>query len=206
MNRFNLEERLSRKMKDAEPTLDITGVDRKVFNVASQDFKNYLKFLSNPSGKTNPDCAETIEQTLTKDSAEIEAFLTIWLGSWLKKWKERFNIIIGANKQSNLGKTAEKAEQIEALWFQLACRYELTEIVASELIRNAEICGTQIIAENILKTELCKLSGRDVNNREQMLSLLSSALRKARELSQRKGPLVLIKIDKNYYCQCQISN
>ncbi len=206
MNHFDLETKLSRKIKEAEPTLDITGADKKVLQVASQDLQNYLKFLSNPSGKTNPDCTETPEQPLPNDSEETEAFLTIWSGSWLKKWKERFNLDICTSKQPNLGKTAEKAEQTEALWFRLACRYELTEIIVSELIRNTEICGTKIIAENILKAELAKQAGQDVNSREQTLALLKNALRKTRELSQRKGPLVAIKIDKNYYRHCQINN
>ncbi|MGD6850496.1 MAG: hypothetical protein ACQCN6_00370 [Candidatus Bathyarchaeia archaeon] len=206
MNHFDFEGKLSRKIKDAEPTLDITGADRKVLQVASQDLQNYLKFISKPSPKTNPDYTEPLEQPLPKDSEETEAFLTIWLGFWLKKWKERFNLVIGTNKQINLGKTAEKAEQTESLWFRLACRYELTEIIESELIRNAEICGTKIIAENILKAELGKQTGRDVNSREQTLKLLKNCLCKARELSRRKGPLVAIKVDRNYYCRCQVNN
>jgi hypothetical protein len=204
MDLIDLESKLSLKIKEAEPTLDITGADRKVLYVASQDLQNYLKFISNLSGKADSPCADTTKQPSLKDPAEIESFLTVWVGLWLKKWKERFNLIIDSNKTPTLGKTVDRAEQIETLWFRLACRYELTEIVISELIRNKEICGTKIIAENILKAELGKQGIHDVNSKAQTLSLLSIAQRKAREISQKKGPLVSLKIDKNYYLQ--ISN
>jgi hypothetical protein len=133
--------------------------------------------------------------------AEIESFLTVWSSLWIKKWKERFNLVIVSNNKTVLSETKEKAETTEALWFRLACRYELTEIVTFELIRNSEICGSTIIAENILKAELSKQNGQDVSSKTQTLSLLSNALRKARELSKKRGPLVSLKIDKNYYCQ-----
>jgi hypothetical protein len=201
MNITELETKLTIKIKDAEPTLDVTGADKKVLYVAFQDLQSYLKFIAAPASTTNPDCSETPEQPLQQDPAEIDSFLTVWTGLWLKKWKERFNLVIGANSQPAVGQTSEKAEKTESLWFQLACRYELTEIVVSSLIRNSEICGATIIAENLLKSELGKQKDQDVNSKAQTLALLNNVLRRARELSQRTGPVVSIKVDKNYYCQ-----
>jgi hypothetical protein len=43
---------LSAKLKEAEPTLDLLGADRKVLKIAYEDFKNYEKFLSFTSHKT----------------------------------------------------------------------------------------------------------------------------------------------------------
>jgi len=204
MNTAELETKLSSKIKEAEPTLDLNGADRKVLYVAFQDLQSYLKFIAPPTSTTNPDCPETAKQPLQQDPAEIDSFLTVWTGLWLKKWRERFNLVIGANSQLASGKTcqtSEKAENAESLWFQLACRYELTEIVVSALIRHSEICGATIIAESLLKSELGKQKDKDVNSREQTFVLLNNVLRRARELSQRKGPVVSIKVDKNYYLQ-----
>jgi hypothetical protein len=37
------------------------------------------------------------------------------------------------------------------------------------------------------------------NEKEHILTVLNSALRKAREMAQSKGPLIFVKIDKGYY-------
>jgi hypothetical protein len=42
---------LTEKLKDAAPALDILGPDRKVLQVACQDFTNYLKYQWNLIGK-----------------------------------------------------------------------------------------------------------------------------------------------------------
>jgi hypothetical protein len=201
MNNTEMETILSKKIKDAEPTIDIMGRDRKVFHVASQDLTNYLKFISNTTNKDS-DNADAVDQLHKGDSAEIESFLTVWTGLWLKKWKERFNLLLGQNNQTEQSKTADPMAKVEFMWTRLACRYELTGIIVSELIKNAEICGTTIIAENIIKTELQrKQTDQNINNKEQTFAILSGALRRAREMAQRAGPLVFIKIDKSYYCQ-----
>jgi hypothetical protein len=198
MNYTEMETILSKKIKEAEPTLDILGADRKVLQVAFQDLTNYLTFISHATNKET----NLLEPLPKEGSLEIESFLGVWTGIWLKKWKERFNLLIGQNNQTVLSKTSETVAKAESLWLKLACRYELTGIVVSALIKNAEICGTTIIAENILKTELLsKQTDQDINNKEQTLALLSGALRRAREIAKRTGPLVLIKVDKSYYCQ-----
>ena len=71
--------------------------------------------------------------------------------------------------------------------------------VTSTLIKNAEICGTSILAENLLKMELGEKSREYLNEEEQAMDVINNALRKARELSRNKGPLIYVKIDKGYY-------
>jgi hypothetical protein len=204
VNNTEMETILSKKIKEAEPTIDILGADRKVLQVAFQDLTNYLTFISHATNKEINllDNSDTMEPLPKEGSLETESFLGVWTGIWLKKWKERFNLLIGQNNQTVLSKTSETVAKAGSLWIKLACRYELTGIVVSALIKNAEICGTTIIAENILKTELlCKQTDQDINNKEQTLAILSGALRRAREMAQRTGPLVLIKVDKSYYRQ-----
>jgi hypothetical protein len=204
LNNMNfIETMLSKKIKEAEPTLDILGADRKVLQVAVQDFTNYLKFNWNIAEEETHilDYADRMKQLHKEDSVEIEAFLAVWSGIWLKKWKERSNLLIGKQNQSELSKAPETATKAESLWTKLECREEMIEIVSSTLIKNAEICGTKIIAENLLKMEIRKNFSGDINNKEQVLAILNNALRKAREISQRTGPLISIKVDKSYYCQ-----
>jgi len=198
-----IETMLSKKIKEAEPTLDILGADRKVLQVAIQDFTNYLNFNSNLADKeTNTlDQAKKMEQLCKEDSAEFDSFLAVWSGIWLRKWKERVNLLIGKQNTKEISKAPENDSKAESLWSKLECREELIGIVVSALIKNAEICGTRILAENIVKTETCKSSSQDINSKEQVLKILNNALRRARETTQRTGPLIAIKIDKRYYCE-----
>ena len=198
-----IETTLSNKIKEAEPTLDILGADRKVLQVAVQDFMNYLNFYRNLENKeTNFEYqVKQMEQLQKEEPAEFESSLSVWSGIWLRKWKERVNLSIGKQIAKQTCKAPENNSKDESLWTKLECKKELIGIVASALIKNAEICGTQIIAENIVKMETCKSSSQDVNGKEQVLKILSNSLRCARETTQKLGPLIAIQVDKRYYCE-----
>jgi hypothetical protein len=198
-----IETTLSKKIKEAEPTLDLLGADRKVLQVAIQDFTNYLNFNSNLENKeTNIlDQAKQMEQLRKEEPAEFDSFLAVWSSIWLGKWKERVNLFIGKQNAKETSRAPENDFKTESLWTKLECKEEIIQIVLSALIKNAEICGTRIIAENIVKTETCKSSSQDINSKEQVLKILSNALRRARETAQRTGPLIAMKVDKSYYCE-----
>jgi hypothetical protein len=118
---------------------------------------------------------------------------------WFKKWKERVKLLIGnqnANKWNKVSKTLSNAEP---LWKKLEHKQELREVVVATLIKNGEICGTEILSENLLKMELGEKRIQGLSDKEQILTALNNALRKAREMAQSKGPLIFVKIDKGYY-------
>ena len=197
------ESMLLKKIEEAEPSLDLQGADRKVLQIAIQDFNNYLNFSSNFENKeTNIlDQTRRIEQLREEDSVEFDSFLSVWSGIWLKKWKQRINLLIGKQRAKDTSKTFGNTSKDESLWTKLKCKEEIIKIVVSALIRNAEICGTQVIAENIVKIVTCKISSQDINSKEQVLRILNNALRRASEIAQTTGPLIAIKVDKRYYCE-----
>ena len=190
---------LSNKIKEVEPTLDVLRADRKVLQVAVQDFTNYLNFYRNLENKETNILYQVkqMEQLQKEEPTEFDSSLAVWSSVWLRKWKERVNLSFG--KQNP--KATENDCKSESLWTKLECREEIIRIVASSLIRNAEICGTQIIAENIIKKESCKCSSEDINSKEQVLKILSNSLRRARETTQKIGPLIALQVDKRYYCE-----
>ncbi len=57
------------------------------------------------------------------------------------------------------------------------------------------------MAENLLKLELG--TGEEKNEckseQEKLLNLINTTLRKARQMSYSKGPLIFVKIDKKYF-------
>jgi hypothetical protein len=192
---------LTEKLKDADPALDVLGSDRKVLQVACQDFTNYLKFHWELIGKeaNNFELVDKIEQLFKENPQELEAFLKVWVGIWLKKWKERVKLLIGNQNQNKWNKVAKTLANAEPLWRSMLHKQEVLEIVVGALIKNGEICGTEILSENLLKMELGEKCNRSVNEKELVLSVLNNALRKARDMAQSRGPLIFVKIDKGYY-------
>ena len=192
---------IAERLKDIDPALDTTGSDRKVLQVACEDLTNYLKYHWNLLAKEASQCelVEKLEILFRENPAELEEFLTIWTGIWFKKWKERVKLLIGnqnTNKWNNVSKTLNNAEP---LWRKLEHKQELREVVVATLIRNGEICGTEILSENLLKMELGEKRVQYLSDKEQVFLIVNNALRKARDMAQSKGPLIFVKIDKGYY-------
>jgi hypothetical protein len=185
---------LSEKIRKADPSIDIQGADRKILEIANQDFISYLH--SKSSYRVDEDgFIHNSEKKLSKeDKMEIDSFLTVWTGTWLKKWQQRVNLLIGEQKNKVL-KVADKKQDYP----KLDCREEIIGLVVQSLINNAEICGTRLIAENIVDTETGKCS-KNLKDEERVLVILNKSLFRVRETVQRLGPLISIKVDKCYYC------
>ena len=192
---------LAEKLKDADPALDITGSDRKVLQVACEDLTNYLKYHWNLIAKEANQCeiVERLEQFFKENPAELEEFLAIWTGIWFKKWKERVKLLIGDQSANKWAKVSKNLSNAEPLWNKLENKQEIREIIAATLIKNGEICGTEILSENLLKMELGEKRVQYLNDKERVFTIVNNALRKARDMAQSKGPLIFVKIDKGYY-------
>lgn len=192
---------ISEKLKDADPDLDLRGSDHKVLQVACQDFTNYLKFHWNLIGKEANQCelVEKLDGIFKENADELDEFLTIWCNIWFKKWKQRVKLLIGNQNANKWSKMAKSITDAEPLWRQLNHKQELQEIVVATLIKNGEICGTDILAENLLKMELGERNIAGLEEKERAFTTLNNALRKAREMAQSRGPLIFVKVDKGYY-------
>ncbi|MEM3642238.1 MAG: hypothetical protein QXH37_09995 [Candidatus Bathyarchaeia archaeon] len=179
---------LSEKLKSKNPMLDVFGADRKILQIACQDLTNYLKVQWNLVGKEANECelADRLEEFYQKEQKELEEFIDLWTGIWLKKWGERVKLLIGNEDSKRWNKVTKILNDAEPLWRKLANRREMQEVVISTLIRNGEICGTSILAENLLKMELGENKRRYASEGERTLNLVNNTLRKARELTRSK--------------------
>ncbi|MCK4313747.1 hypothetical protein KAW04_03165 [Candidatus Bathyarchaeota archaeon] len=196
---------LSEKLKSKNPMLDIFGSDRKVLQIACEDLTSYLKVHWNLMATEASECelVDKLEEFYNESPDELEEFIDLWTGMWLKKWKERVKLLIGKDKTRRWNKVTEILKKAEPLWRKLADRREIQDVIISKLIRNAEICGTSILAENLLKMELGRDKTRYTSEEEQILNVVNNALRKAGELVRSKGPLIFVKVDKGYYLYSQ---
>ncbi len=201
-NKMNyMEIMVGEKLKELDSALDILGSDRKVLQVACEDFLNYLKFHWGLMGREAGQCeaVDRLEALLKDDREELEQFLAVWINIWFKKWKERVKLLIGeeaANKWSRVSKTLNNAEPF---WRKLERKQEIREIVITTLIKNGEICGTEILSENLLKMELGEKRVQSLSDKERVFAALNNALRKGRDMAQSRGPLIFVKIDRGYY-------
>ena len=192
---------LSEKLKNKNPMLDIFGSDRKVLQIACQDLTNYLKVHWDLVGKEANECelVDKLEEFHSENPDELEVFANLWTGIWLKKWEERVKLLIGKDKAKRWNKVTKILNKAQPLWKKLADRTEMQEVVTCTLIKNGEICGTSILAENLLKMEIGRNKKKYINEKEQVISFVNNSLRKARELARSKGPLIFVKVDKGYY-------
>jgi hypothetical protein len=192
---------IGEKLKEADQALDIMGSDRKVLQVACEDFSNYLKYHWGLIGKEANQCelVDRLENLFKENRAELEEFLTVWIGVWFKKWKERVKLLIGEEHANRWTKVSKTLNNAEPLWKKLDHKQEMREIVISTLIKNGEICGTEILSENLLKMELGEKRVQYLSDRERVFIAVNNALRKGRDMAQSKGPLIFVKIDKGYY-------
>jgi len=196
-----LEIMLGEKLKDADPALDVSGSDRKVLHVACQDFTNFLKFHWNLIGKKASQCelVEKLEKLFKEKPAELEEFLTIWTGVWLKKWKQRVKLLIGQQNADKWRKASRNLRNAEPFWNKVERKQEMQEVVVATLIKNGEICGTEILSENLLKMEFGGKHVKHLEDKERLFTAVNNALRKARGMAQSQGPLIFVKIDRGYY-------
>jgi hypothetical protein len=192
---------LSDKLKDKNPMLDVLGSDRKVLQIACQDLTNYLKVHWDLVGKEANECdiVERLEKLFNEEPSELDEFLAIWTGIWLSKWKERVKLLIGNENSKRWNHVARVLNNGETAWRRLSNRQEIEDVIISTLVKNAEICGTSILAENLIKMELGEENKDYESDEEHIVNVVNDTLRKARELTQSKGPLIFVKVDKGYY-------
>jgi hypothetical protein len=198
-----LELLLSQCLKNHNPLLDLQGADRRVLQIACEDLINFLKVHWKLIGQENGDydLIEKVQKYFEENSEEFSEFVGIWAGLWIKKWNERVKLLIGNNGSSQWSRVNKRLKDAETLWRQVKKRDELKDILVESLIKNGEICGTSIMSENLLKLELGASDEKHNGSSEQerLLDILNITLRKARQLSYSKGPLIFVKIDKKYF-------
>jgi len=192
---------IGEKLKESDPALDILGSDRKVLQVACEDFTNYLKYHWQLIGKEANQCelVEKLDKLVNENREELNEFLNVWVGVWFKKWKERVKLLIGDENAKRWNKVSKTLNNAEPLWKTLECKQEIREIIVNTLIKNGEICGTEILSENLIKMELGDKRVQFLSDKERTLIAVNNALRKGRDMAQSKGPLIFVKIDKGYY-------
>lgn len=191
---MHIEALIVEKIRKIDPTVDPKGSDRKMLELTCKDFANYVKFYSKFSNNTIFE--EKFEKFSKEKKKELDAFLTVWTAMWMRKWQERVKLIIGKQHEGEeLSKTIVEAEPI---WQTLNCKEELVNVVGFTLIKDGEICSSEMLAESVVKSELVK-EDIDFNDKVQALTFLNKVIHRAHEIAKTTGPLIFVAINKGYY-------
>ena len=195
-------ETLASSLLKKNPVLDLWGFDRKVLHIAFQDLQNYLKFHWNIID--SEDSEINLQRRLlsySQDSTELNEFIQVWSGLWLKKWNERVRLVLAGGDLKRWRRTDHLMKKAIPIWRRLKNRNEIKNIIVESLIRNGEICGTSILAESMLKIEIGMGAEKSIGMEgyERILGVTNKVLRKARESARGKGPLLYIRIGKRFF-------
>jgi hypothetical protein len=198
-----LETLLAESLQNRNPQLDLQGTDRRVLEIAHEDLTNFLKVHWRLVGKESTDfeLIEKLYHYYHEDPKELEEFVNVWTGIWMRKWGERVKLLIGKKDSSSWQKVDQKMCEAEPMWRALPNRREIEDIVIESLIRNGEICGTAILAENLVKMELGSYTEKKIDPQcdQDVLNLVNGTLKRARNMSRSKGPLIFVRLDKRFF-------
>lgn len=198
-----LERMLSQSLRDRNPLLNLQASDRRVLQISCEDLINFLKVHWGLIGRegSDYDFIEKARKYYDEHPEEFSQFVDIWAGLWIKKWNERVKLLIGNSCSAQWSRVNKRLKDASGSWRKLNSRDEMKEILVGSLVKNGEICGTSIMAENLLKLELGVHDGEDRwrSEQEKLINIVNTTLHKARQLSNSKGPLIFVRIDKKYF-------
>jgi hypothetical protein len=192
---------LTESLKNRNSQLDLQGTDRKVLRIACEDLLNFLKVHWKLVGQeiVEIELTEKIRQYYEENPEELMEFVNIWSGIWMKKWGERVKLLLAQENSERWKEANARLIRAEPAWRRLRNRNEMEDMVIDALVRNGEICGTYILAENLLKNELVPYTETKIFTNEEVLAITTKAIKKAKQLSQSKGPLIFVKVDRKFF-------
>ena len=192
---------LAESLKNRNPQLDLQGTDKKVLRIACEDLLNFLKVHWKLIGQeiVEIELTEKIRQYHQENPEELIEFVNLWTGIWMKKWGERVKLLLAQENSERWKEANARLVKAEPAWRRLRNRSEMEDMIIDALVRNGEICGTYILAENLLKNELVPYTDERIFTNEELFAITTKAVKKAKQLSQSKGPLIFVKVDRKFF-------
>jgi len=198
------------ELKRLEPTLALQSADAKVLQICCSDFKNYMEHLECVSVKSEVvlPASVGVEVNLTsgdyhviaddKNVKEVVEFVQMWVRGWWKKYKERVQVTIVKSPRLKEDKLAERGTRMTSN-FSNEEKQDIIKAVIETLIKNGEICCTEILSNALFTRILGRYSSKTEWNQEKKLNFMMSVIKEARRMCRVHGPLIFIKPDERYY-------
>jgi hypothetical protein len=158
---------LANELRKMMPNLKLNGMDRTILLYAFQDLQVCLTIRLD---------AKNIHQLKTKlwnfleeNSDEFKAFLKVWVGQWVKHWRNRITFSFEKRKIStSYFKNLRKAYKVYRMMKE---KSKLIELVTRRLINKGEVCRPNQIAENLIVKEIADQLSRCPKRNLKFISL-----------------------------------
>lgn len=201
------------ELKKIEPSLDLLKFDKRVLEICTVDFRNYVDYLREASvAQIPPTFTDSVEVeidihtgefklvNLSDELEETSEFIMVWTKLWWKKYKERVQLALTTSKRHSWEKSIELQKEGSKISWKLSAkeRKGIVKAMINTLIKNGEICCSKIIAESLFKVTLTKRTIKKWNQ-EAKINLMVALMKDVKRMSRTHGPLVFIKMDKRYY-------
>ena len=186
----------------------VTPGERQVMaSVASADLINYLilKLGFEDYEDAEEITREYIERIIDEKPAEFLGVTGEWFDVWLWKWRQRVKLVLKEEVEKENTKVDQKVKPIIP---KIKYYKELYRYTISSLIRNNEVCFTNLLAENIIKSSIYKFS-LSINEPSKIaklinknpLVILEDISKRIRSLKRFKGQLVIVRVNPQIFSQ-----
>jgi len=186
---------LAQELEKQIPDFDPHGQDRLLLAFAYRDLENCLVVKWKAANRY--ELRMMVMKAAEGRPEEVKAFLKIWTGRWLGKWRERVRLFQKTLKFSkrHLG-SVRRAKRI---YKGMKKRQELKRLIVQKLVNQGEVCMAGLIAENLIIEEIAHQLNRNSGKTSIKIGLnpaviLPGLLSKVKTLADRKIPLVYLKI------------
>lgn len=197
-----------------EPSLDINGSDKMLFELCRKDYVAYYEWLKRntieiASDKPNVkeiNLADIIRYKLVTDgwtvenSTEISAediitAIVTFVRMWWKKYKERVKLMLDEPKSDVL---SMKGKGVIGSLFSMQEKEEMVIAMMDTFIQNGEFCMPRLLAENLLVRTLGQ-STKPFWNPQDKINLMTTLKREAKAISYTHGVLMFIKPNMQHF-------
>lgn len=179
----------------------INSNEREIMSaVASEDFINYYSVVLGIEEFEDSEeiTKDYIENMFDKNPTEIINEIDEWMDVWIWKWRQRVKLVM----KSDVRKEVNKVEvNVKNILPQIKNLKEIKRFAVGSLIRNNEVCFTNLLADNIVKSIVYKfyMQIRDSRKVSTILNenkhiFVNEIITRVKSLKKFKGQLVVINV------------
>ena len=186
---------LAQELEKQIPDFDHHGQDRWLLAFAYRDLEKCLGVRWKTANRY--ELRMMVMKAAEDTPVEVKAFLKMWTGQWLGKWRERVRLFHKTPRFSkrHLG-SMRRARRI---YKGMKKRQELKRLIVQKLVNQGEVCMAGLIAENLIIEEIAHQLNRNSGKTSIKIGLnpveiLQGLLSKVKTLPDRKIPLIYLKI------------
>jgi hypothetical protein len=184
------------ELKKQIPGFDPHGQDRRVLAFAYQDLQTCLGVRWKVVDPYQLRMA--VIKAAENRPEEVKAFLKVWTGRWLEKWRERVTLF---QKMPRISKRHLRSlRKAKKVYRGMKKRLELKRMVVEKLVNQGEVCMAGLIAETLIIEEIAHQLNR-YGGKTSMKTLglnpaeiLQGIITKVENLPNRKSPIIYLKI------------